>query len=159
MKVSELEGALLDYWVARAEGYVWVKNASRRSGDSYRKRGEPERWPVGARFFVKPSKATSLHPKVPNWDGWLVAAESDPVGPAWDSDIFPYSTSWSAGGPIIEREGIETTPCACKTEKMWSAWLPFASTGEPWRVFGPTPLIAAMRAYVASKFGETVEEA
>jgi hypothetical protein len=57
-------------------------------------------------------------------------------------------TDWAQGGPIIERE------------KMTLEW-----TGEDWMAyirhdeeyFGPTPLIAAMRCYVASKLGDQVE--
>jgi hypothetical protein len=53
---------------------------------------------------------------------------------------FNPSTNWAQGGPIIERE------------KMTLEW-----TGEDWMAyirhdeeyFGPTPLIAAMRCYVA----------
>ena len=59
-----------------------------------------------------------------------------------------YSTDWAQGGPIIERE------------KMTLEW-----TGEDWMAyirhdeeyFGPTPLIAAMRCYVASVLGDEVE--
>jgi hypothetical protein len=58
-----------------------------------------------------------------------------------------YSTDWSQGGPIIEREGIAIG-------KSWESWKAFTETsgGE-----GPTPLIAAMRCYVASKLGDEVE--
>ena len=66
------------------------------------------------------------------------------------------SANWSQGGPIIERECV----CVeCSFEKNeWSAWTP-----APEREFGeaygngPTPLIAAMRCYVASKLGDEVE--
>ena len=59
-----------------------------------------------------------------------------------------YSTDWALAGPIIERE------------KMTLEW-----TGEDWMAyirhdeeyFGPTPLIAAMRCYVASQLGDEVE--
>ena len=58
-----------------------------------------------------------------------------------------YSTRWEFGGTIIERE------------KITIEW-----TGEDWmgyirhdqEFFGPTPLIAAMRCYVASKLGDEV---
>ena len=50
-----------------------------------------------------------------------------------------YSTNWGHGGPIIEREGIEICPIG---------------NGE---FYGDTPLIAAMRCYVASKLGDEVE--
>jgi hypothetical protein len=66
----------------------------------------------------------------------------------WEVPEFSPSTDWAQGGPIIERE------------KMTLEW-----TGEDWMAyirhdeeyFGPTPLIAAMRCFVASKLGEEVE--
>ena len=58
------------------------------------------------------------------------------------------STNWAQGGPIIEREMIDLK---C---------LPTKQGGFIWRTAcadGPTPLIAAMRCYVASKLGDEVE--
>jgi len=62
---------------------------------------------------------------------------------------FSPSDDWAQGGPIIEREKIELIP-----------------NGEEWDAMqadqhipneGPTPLIAAMRCYVAGKLGDDVE--
>lgn len=64
-----------------------------------------------------------------------------------------YSTDWSQGGPIIEREGISLKR---DTGNHWTCWK--EGVRDPILMSGPTPLIAAMRAHVASKFGETVEE-
>jgi hypothetical protein len=63
------------------------------------------------------------------------------------------STDWSQGGPIIEREAIQITPDEYKG--TWTAYM--TNGGEPYECEGPTPLIAAMRCYVASKLGDTVE--
>ena len=63
-----------------------------------------------------------------------------------------YSTDWKEGGPIIEREDIALNPCAAPTG--WSAYKVWGDRGE---YVGPTPLIAAMRCYVASKLGDSVE--
>ncbi|MEN6544474.1 MAG: DUF2591 domain-containing protein [Armatimonadia bacterium] len=72
-----------------------------------------------------------------------------------DLEIFSPSTDWSHGGPIIERERIETRPSNDAPE--WGARITDAdSWSEGWK-FGPTPLIAAMRAFVASKLGDEVE--
>lgn len=71
-----------------------------------------------------------------------------------------YSTDWLHGGPIIEREKIEILYFGS-----------YGNEGEPWEaqgggdshyidqypgdaISGPTPLVAAMRYYVSSKFGE-----
>ena len=71
-------------------------------------------------------------------------------------DEYSYSTDWAQGGPIIEREGINLDNYA-KNPK-WSAWTPAPDreSGEA-QAYGPTPLIAAMRCYVASKLGDEVE--
>ena len=67
--------------------------------------------------------------------------------------VFTPSTDWSQGGPIIEQEKISLF----EGVNNWSAK---TSVDHPlWdkRWEASTPLIAAMRCYVASKFGDTVE--
>ena len=65
---------------------------------------------------------------------------------------YSPSINWALGGPIIERERI--------TVRQWTdmpiihAYMPH--DGAPWGA-GLTPLIAAMRCYVASKLGREVE--
>ena len=72
-----------------------------------------------------------------------------------DGLIFAPSTNWAHGGPIIEREGMHVD-CLRQGEKpIWEAW-PYA-TGTNHIQQGPTPLIAAMRCYVASKLGEEIQ--
>ena len=69
------------------------------------------------------------------------------------------STDWSQGGPIIEREKIDLNHyrLADKTA-MWEASGSIGAKGAGYRyAVGPTPLIAAMRCYVASKLGDEVE--
>jgi hypothetical protein len=61
-----------------------------------------------------------------------------------------YSTDWALAGPIIEREGITVRRY---TDALWDA-----SIGRlDYVADGPTPLIAAMRCYVASQLGDEVE--
>ena len=64
-----------------------------------------------------------------------------------------YSSSWEQGGPIIERELIEIYPL-CNVE--WGA-RKVNGEGDLMRFYGDTPLIAAMRCYVAFKLGDVVE--
>ena len=69
---------------------------------------------------------------------------------------LPYSTSWAHGGPIIEREGID----GCYRGR--ESWIATANlmTEEEVNLSarnGESPLIAAMRCYVASKLGDEVE--
>jgi hypothetical protein len=69
---------------------------------------------------------------------------------------FAPSTDWSQGGPIIEKAGIdlEWAPNVGLTwyEPDGDTWQAYAPTSDGLFVkTGPTPLIAAMRAFVASK--------
>jgi hypothetical protein len=95
VKVSELQGAALDWAVAKCEGLDY--------------------W----------------HPEI---------GSSQP----------DYSTDWAQGGPIIEREKIALS---YDTERF--GWVASFYAGDD--VFGGTPLIAAMRCYVASKLGDEIE--
>ena len=63
-----------------------------------------------------------------------------------------YSTDWAEGGPIIEREGI-----LLDQYHDFPNWAASCPPKSGFNRFGPTPLIAAMRCYVASKLGDTVE--
>ena len=66
--------------------------------------------------------------------------------------LTPYnpSTDWAHGGPIVER------CCINVYYDGGGYWCATTDSGDPPR-FGPTPLIAAMRCYVASKLGDEVE--
>ena len=61
-----------------------------------------------------------------------------------------YSTDWSQGGPLIEEWMID-----CNTYRYGWRAARHVSTA-PTYGYGPTPLIAAMRCYVASKMGEEI---
>lgn len=86
---------------------------------------------------------------------WAVAKCEGATWAVWrfkeqhnDGDMA-YSTDWAQGGPIIEREELSSLKCYNHNE--WGCL-----NGE---VFceGPTPLIAAMRCYVASKLGDDID--
>lgn len=70
-----------------------------------------------------------------------------------------YSTDWAQGGPIIEREEIGTKRrMPCMRGEEWEASGSVGAKGAGYsHAFGPTPLIAAMRCYVASRLGEEVD--
>ena len=144
-KVSELEGALLDAAVAKAEGYVPDAHGYRYNKPPVIIHG------VAAPRYVLPGD-------VRNEDGFPAAGRFHPSG------------DWKLAGLIIEREkigvywqhgiwvagyGIHADDGAYYSEETGSdpATIEFdGATG-----CGPTLLIAAMRAFVASKFGEEVE--
>jgi len=89
---------------------------------------------------------------------WAVATANGDY-PQWDAEwgVFyaanssdmDYSTNWAQGGPVIERENIELG----RTQTEWRA----QRVDFPCVAYGPTPLIAAMRCYVASKLGDNIE--
>ena len=72
---------------------------------------------------------------------------------AWWTEDYTPSTDWGQGGPIIEREGIQLTP-----DEYMGTWTAYTTMeGEPYEYTGPTPLIAAMRCYAASKLGDNID--
>ncbi len=129
MKISELSGALLDYWVAKAEGFTvkLLENAG----------------PPGHAVVVKLVSGTHFH------------------------GFYKPSTDWAQAGPIIERENITLIPSSVGgAEGKWSAEVGifdhYIDDGLPGLSgrgrTGPTPLVAAMRAFVAGKYGDQVPD-
>jgi hypothetical protein len=133
VKVSELNGRLLDAWVARAEGH---NVATIKQGDTV----------VGYQLYYYSGDT----PPLPE-----------------------YSTDWADGGPILEKAAIGWRDRGRTSNvgvhkglssvegQPWEAW--FCDGGDEGgngfldRVqVGETLLIAAMRAFVASRFGDEV---
>jgi hypothetical protein len=70
--------------------------------------------------------------------------------------MWGWATDWAQGGPIIEREGIGLDQYA--DYPRWQAFTPAPEQPSGQAVCnGPTPLIAAMRCYVASKLGDEID--
>lgn len=68
--------------------------------------------------------------------------------------MYKPSQEWKHGGPIIELERIELgSPGSHRHRGQWAAW----TCVDVHEFYGATPLIAAMRAFVASKLGEEVD--
>ena len=80
--------------------------------------------------------------------------QPDPIDFA--RNYFKPSTKWIQGGPIIEREGIATSPHYIFGWAAFQSLIPIESVLYK-EYFGPTPLIAAMRCYVASKLGDDID--
>jgi hypothetical protein len=71
-----------------------------------------------------------------------------------------HSIDWAQGGPIIERESIGFTQGneVCDDWVASYSWIkPRIGIDDSVEGIGPTPLIAAMRCYVASKLGDEVD--
>ena len=118
---------------------------------------------VGAKLDAWVSMATGR-------EAYVESYEDDGSEQCWTrGDGFtndnPYSpsTDWSQGGPIIERERIcvrgPGPMGGPNPEYYWTAYIDTGSyAGGGHNGHGRTPLIAAMRCFVASKFSEEVEE-
>jgi len=112
MKTSELNGAALDWAVAKCEdilhpwGYIRIQD--------------------GRVMWITPGD----HENADQWHR------------------YSPSTDWAQGGQIIERELISIE----QSDKY--GWI--ASRKGPCSI-GPTPLVAAMRCYVARKLGDELQ--
>ena len=110
MKTSELQGAALDYAVAKCEGITI---------------------PIDA--LVRQLKGA-------------------PRG-------YSPSTDWAQGGVILEREKITVgyERYGAQGGETWDAVKKAFDDTVLWLEYAPTPLIAAMRCYVASRLGDEVD--
>lgn len=91
----------------------------------------------------------------------VTASSGRSVAVAVDGTAFEPSLCWEHGGPIIERERIHIGHGWLRNPDLWAAAIGYGFGDEVWRSdqiggTGPTPLIAAMRAYVASKLGDEI---
>lgn len=66
-----------------------------------------------------------------------------------------YSNNWELAGPIIERERISVFECGMAN--VWGARPLQDGIKAIKDSYGETLLIAAMRCYVASKLGDTID--
>lgn len=144
MKTSELTGALLDYWVAMAEGwdFFWSKH------NHWIVTRPNERQYQACQGWCPFDPASGKRNKIPHPSEAL-------------EDFYP-STDWSIAGPIIERERIHIAYMPSDAQPDVPRW--YANLHSRLNVrggtakVGPTILIAAMRCYVASKFGNEVPD-
>lgn len=133
MKTTELIGPALDWAVAKAAGRMgqWIRDEAR---------------PLTGIVDIDFDESGRLAVYVPG-------RQRVPYAP-WSP-----STDWAQGGPIIERECLALECIG----HCWEAYTMIEVADEDFLVpqsvsqTGPTPLIAAMRCYVASKLGDEVE--
>lgn len=154
MKTSELTGAALDWAAAKCEGFtpglVFGRGAVRVDG-----------------FWEKPCATGGTQGYVLSHDWKRLHQQCE--GPPFNSftKMWSPSTNWAQGGPIIEREKLGFWMSANDDHKgEWACatddWMALdIDTDEflnsPMPYHGVTPLVAAMRCYVASKLGDEVD--
>ena len=97
---------------------------------------------------IKVSEATNIQL---NWLVTMAIGEYKPTA------VPNYTTDWAQGGPIIEREKITTDYDYNGPGLAWVCRSFDVDGNALQRQYGTTPLIAAMRCYVASKLGDKVE--
>lgn len=78
-------------------------------------------------------------------------------------EIYNPHEDWAIGGPLIEKHHIETAPTYADDGVCVTGWMAmmFNDVANPHPlicVYGPTLLVAAMRALVASVYGENVPD-
>ena len=89
-------------------------------------------------------------------DYWVMRALSSDPARVIRGRPRPYSSEWGDRGPIIEHNDC-LLPYISAAHRLHLG--PYTSqTPAGFEYSGNTPLIAAMRAYVASKFGDEVTE-
>lgn len=119
---------------------------------------------TGAQLDYWVAKAEGWHKEVwgngpDEWEWRSAPTAEDPEGMLQADDNFTPSTVWDHGGPIIGRERISFIDIGWTIEAGYepeASGLGIAFMGA--HAEGPTHLIAAMRAYVASKFGKEVPD-
>ena len=152
VKVSEATRLQINWLVAKCEGkgLVYFNNWFRQNGFD--------------KGFPEAQIDQHLHWQTNFKDRWVVLEDFTHQPQHGEAQILKracnidnYSTDWSQGGLIIEREFIDIRHFRGGT-MYWEAWTPAPERrdGEV-SEYGPTPLIAAMRCLVTSKLGDTVE--
>lgn len=147
IRVEELSDTELDYWVAKSdpscEGLRFEWRDDERAGRHWVGIGEVEGEDMVCVYGCKPNLRAE----------WGLQRRYKEAA----KHCFQPSRNWAQGGAIIEREGLnlrvhcvhnrEITSWAC--EKEWPMEQELGAVG-------PTPLIAAMRAFVINKHGDKV---
>ena len=87
---------------------------------------------------------------------WAVA-KCEGYNPDHNPTDLYFSTDWELVGPIIEREWLDVTPWPNESDEVLRWQCKQHDTTNGCTQYGPTPLVAAMRCYVASQLGDEVE--
>ena len=129
-KTAVLEDDLLDIAVAKAQGWVLDHIWDQDAG------------------------------RLTTWRYWKSKngeVVSTPASKQIQETHYNPSTKWDHGGPIIEREKITVTHVACVWGAFTNQYRAKDKLSYPILIEGQTPLVAAMRLFVASKLGDEVE--
>lgn len=155
MQVSELTGAQLALWVAQCD--------PRRSGIRWQR--ERDHWVGFGRIGSSPE-----------FPCWLITdageIEREKLRGHLYAKVYAPHEDWAQAGPIIERENIGISPPTSRVHRnggpnagwgacgLWTAttWHKGANGRRAIAWHESSPLIAAMRCFVISKFGDEVPD-
>lgn len=161
VKTADLIGSALDWAVAQCLGLsvvtVTVEDQAAEHERVMRDLYSDAEWYehlIGWNKYVRPTLRTHLaaldSDGFPNGNPFMQNGRGVPLA---------FSTDWSQGGPLIQREEIglrRNAPCSRGREWEASPSITAKGAGGKWG-YGPTPLIAACRCLVASRFGDEIE--
>ena len=137
MKISELTGTLLDYWVQICDGWEHL----------------------GAIGTYIENDAWKPYCKSGANDWWRGPVEGVVCGPC-EGYPLNYSTFWQYSGPLIEKYGIEIWFNGERWVAKFREWrIPaIQDLLDSKSLEGETHLIAVCRCIVASKYGDEVPD-
>ncbi len=154
VKTSELIGPALDWALAKCEGWnpgvLTIQEQAEQHEQVTRPMYSDTEWTKHLREWDKHVLPT-LNPELVNVQA-NEFKDRNPIMINGRGYPFAFSTDWSQGGPIIERERLLVRP---QPGNGWESWKHGAD--DPCFSTGQATLIAAMRCYVASKLGDTVD--
>lgn len=130
IKTSELTGAALDWAVAKCEGFLEEEDV----------------------FGTMLSRVVVCDKTYVD----RVVVRLNPRPEMYYDPEYNPSTNWEFAGPIIEGKRLSLTP----RDYGWDALVHerlFEEDGSDFFMKGPTPLVAAMRCFVASRLGDEVD--
>ena len=156
VKTADLIDLALDWAVAKSMGYevilfdtLWRENGAQKGADTARIEEHLNWQPQRGKQVIVEVRHLQLDQRNPE--------NTTPTRCA--RDIPSFSSDWSQGGPLIERETINVkSNLARMREHPEYNWLSDCPEKRICVSFnGPTPLIAAMRCFVASRLGDEIE--
>jgi len=154
--ISDLSLDEITWFTAKIDGFTWARNGSKRSGDSYKQKGEKSDWELGTRAFICRSKAKDLDKNIKNWDGWFRSDLTEPLAKAAYYDVPKYVTSWVDSGPLLEQAMLRGMLIESIDWDRYDNLPRFKASYSKWEncYRGNTFLEAGLRCYIASVYGE-----
>lgn len=108
---------------------------------------------AGAELALWVARTIGLHITCDTWQGPDCDSVLPSEGPGLPMFRFKPHTDWAQGGPLLEQHKITVEEVLTSGGGSW-----WHARKYPHQMNGPTYLISAMRALVASVYGDTVPD-